>query len=74
MQGRNLEAEAMEGCCLLVALHSLLSLLSYRTQNHQPRDAPTHNGLAPPSLITNLKNVLQLDLMAAFSQLGLPPL
>ena len=29
------------------------SLLSYRAQNHQPRDGPTHNGLAPLPSITN---------------------
>ena len=48
-QGRNLEAgteaEAMEVCCLLA---SLPGLLSYRTQNHQPRDSTTHNALGPP--------------------------
>ena len=30
-----------------LALHGLLSLLSYRTQNHQPSDVTTHNGLGP---------------------------
>ena len=29
----------------------LLSLLSYRTQDHQPRDGITHNGLAPPTMV-----------------------
>jgi hypothetical protein len=47
----------------------LLSLLSYRTQDYQPRDGPTHNG--PSSFITNWENVLQLDLMEAFSQVRL---
>jgi hypothetical protein len=28
----------------------LLSLLSYRIQDYQPRDGPTHNGLGPPPL------------------------
>ena len=31
----------------------LLSLLSHRTQDPQPRDSTTHNGLGPPALITN---------------------
>jgi hypothetical protein len=31
----------------------LLSLLSYRTQDHQPREGATHNELSPPPLITN---------------------
>jgi hypothetical protein len=47
----------------------LLSLLSYRTQDNQPRDGPTHKGLS--SLITNWENALQLDLMEAFPQLKL---
>ena len=56
-QGRNLEAGADTGaggggglgggaCCLLIS-HGLLSLFSYRTQSHQPRDGTTHNGLGP---------------------------
>jgi hypothetical protein len=31
-----------------LAPHGLLNLLSYRTQDHQPRDGATHNGLGPP--------------------------
>jgi hypothetical protein len=65
-QHRNLEAgaddaEAMEGCCLLACLlapHFLLSLLSYRTQDHPPRNGTTHNRLVPPPSITNFKNAL----------------
>jgi len=49
-QGRNLEAradaEAIVGAAYWLAYHGLLSLLSYRTQHHQPRDGTTHNGLA----------------------------
>lgn len=30
-----------------------LSLLSYRTQDLQPRDGPTHNVLGPPPSITD---------------------
>jgi hypothetical protein len=37
------DAEAMEGCYWLASL-GLLSLLSYRTQGHQPRDGTTHKG------------------------------
>ena len=48
-QGGNLETgagvEAMNGSCFLACFHGLLSLLSYRTQDHQPRDSTTHNGL-----------------------------
>ena len=48
-QGRNLEvgadAEAMEGAAYWLAPHGLFSLLSYRTQDHQPRGGTTHQGL-----------------------------
>jgi hypothetical protein len=51
-QGRNLEAgadaEAMEGAAYWLAPPGLLCLLSYRIQDHQPRDGPTHNGLDSP--------------------------
>ena len=43
-------AEAMEGAAYWLASPGLFSLLSYRTQDHQPRVGTTHNG---PSLITN---------------------
>jgi hypothetical protein len=56
-QGWNLDvgadAEAMEGTAYWLAHHGLLNLLSYRTQDHQPRDGTTYNGLGPPPLITN---------------------
>jgi hypothetical protein len=35
------------------ASSAALSLLSYRTEDHQPKDGTTHNGLDPPPLITN---------------------
>ena len=58
-QDRNLEAaadaEALQGCCLLLAHHGLLSLLSYRTHDHQPRDGTTQHRLGPPPSITNFK-------------------
>jgi hypothetical protein len=44
----------------------LLSLLSYRTQDYQPRDGATLMG--PPPLITNQENAPQLDLTEAFLQ------
>jgi hypothetical protein len=31
----------------------LFSWLSYRTQDHQPRDGPTHSELGPAPLMTN---------------------
>jgi hypothetical protein len=57
-QDRNLEAgadaEAMEGCCLLVypTPHGLLSLLSYRVKDYHPRDGSTHKGLGPLSSVS----------------------
>jgi hypothetical protein len=47
---------------------SLLSLLSYRTQDYQSRDGTTHNGLGPLLLVTDWENTLQLALMQAFPQ------
>ena len=41
------------GAAYWLALPDLLSLLSYRIQDYQPRDGPTHNGLSPPPLIIN---------------------
>ena len=53
-----------------LASPGLLSLLSYRTQDYQPREmVPPTRGPSP--LITNWENALQLDLMEAFPQLKL---
>mgnify|MGYP001058360618 CR=1 FL=1 len=41
------------GASYWLAHQGLLNLLSYRTQNHQPKDGTTHYGLGPPTLITN---------------------
>jgi hypothetical protein len=55
-QDRNLELELMQkpwrGAAYWLAPHDLLSLLSYRTQDHQPGDCPTYSGAPSPS-ITN---------------------
>ena len=61
----------MEDAAYWLALHGLLILLSHKTQDHQPRDGSTHNGLGPSLLITNEENALQLDLMEPFPQLRL---
>jgi hypothetical protein len=47
------DAVAMEGCFYWLASTGLLSLLSYRTQDYQPRDGTTHKGPSPPHLIAN---------------------
>ena len=51
-QGRSLEsgadAEAMEGAAYWLVPCDLLSLISYSTQNNQPKDGTTHSGLGPP--------------------------
>lgn len=49
-----------------LAHHGLLSLLSYRTKDHQPRGGTTHNRLGSLPSITNEENALQLDLVEAF--------
>ena len=61
-QCRNLEtgadAEAVEGAAYRLAPHSLLSLLSFRTQNNQSMGGTIHNGMDPPnhSLIKKMPN------------------
>ena len=54
-QGSILEAgahaEAMEDAAYWFACPGLLSLLSYRTQDHHLRDSNTYNALGPPPLI-----------------------
>ena len=66
------------GAAYWLAPHGLLSLLSYRTQDHQPKDGSTQNGVGSLLSITNLKSVLQAclqpDLLGAFSQLRFSPL
>jgi hypothetical protein len=47
VQEAGADAEAMEGCSLLACFPGLLSLLSYRTQDYQPRDGTTHKGPFP---------------------------
>lgn len=75
---RNLEVGADTGsrshAANWLASPGLFSLLSYRTLKHQPSDGTTHNELDSPSLITNLENALQLDLIESFPQLSLLPL
>ena len=46
--GTNAEATGDGGAAYRLSLHVLLSLLSYRTRNHQARDGTTHNGLGLP--------------------------
>jgi hypothetical protein len=40
------DAEAMERCYLLACFPCLAQLLSYKTQDYQPRDGTTHNGFS----------------------------
>ena len=42
-----------------LASHGLLSLLSYRTQDHQPWDGTVPRELGPPTSIIKEENVLQ---------------
>ena len=53
-QGWNLEGEAIRGSAAYwLVSHGLLSLRSYRMQNHQPRGGTNHNGLDSPVSTTN---------------------
>jgi hypothetical protein len=47
------EAQRWRGAAYWLAPHGLLSLLSYRTQDHLLRDGPTDNGLGLPTSITH---------------------
>lgn len=44
------KVEAMEGSRLQLALGGLLSLLSYSTQDHQPRSSTAHSKVGTPAL------------------------
>ena len=73
-QGRDLEArndaEAMEGAAYWVDLCGLLSLLSYRTQDHLPTYGSKHNGLGPaPSINQTPQACLEFSLKGSFPQL-----
>jgi hypothetical protein len=63
--GGNLEAgadaEAMEDAAYWLVPHGLLSLLSYRTQDHQPKHGTTHSGPGPPTSVTNKKMPYRLN-------------
>ena len=41
-----------KGAAYWLIPHGLFSLLSYRTQDHQPRNGPSHNGLGPLLSVT----------------------
>jgi hypothetical protein len=58
-----------------LASPSLLSLLSYRPQDHQPRGGPTHNGLGSPhqSLIKKMPYLLACSLILWGHFLKAPP-
>lgn len=62
------------GAAYCLAPHGFLSLLSYRTQDHQHRNGTTHYWLGLPLSITRWDNTLQLDLKEAFPQPRLLPL
>lgn len=62
------------GTAYWLAYHDLLNLLSYRIQDHVPRDSTTQNGPGPPNSISNEEDDLELDLTKAFSQVIFPSL
>jgi hypothetical protein len=54
------------------ALPGLLSLLSYRTQDHQPRVGTAHNELSPPTPVIHQVDALPANLVWTFSLLRIP--
>jgi hypothetical protein len=48
VQEAGADAEAIERCYLLACFPWLVRLLSYRTQDHQPRDGTTYNWPSHP--------------------------
>ena len=63
------------GAACWLAPHDLLSLLSYRTQDHLLRSGNTHGGLDPLTSIINWENVphtcLKANMIEAFSHMRL---
>ena len=59
--------KSQEGTAYWCASPGLLSLLSYRTQDLDPRDDTTHDGLGPASSITNFKQCLTAGLSGGIS-------
>lgn len=62
-QGNKLESgidvEAVQECCLLACSSCLLSMLSYTTQDHQPRGGTSAYGMSHPISIFNQDNTLE---------------
>ena len=56
-RAKNWRQELMQrpwrGAAYWLAPHGLVSLISYKIQDHQPRDGTTHNGLSSTTSITN---------------------
>ena len=56
--------------------YGLLSLVSYSTQDHLPRDSTAHSEMGPPTSLINQENVpqacSQVNLLEAFSQRRFP--
>jgi len=47
------DTETVEGAAYWLASHGLLSLLSFRTHDHLPRNGTAYYGLGRSALITN---------------------
>ena len=57
-----------EGAPYCLVHCGLLSLLSYSTKDHQPRDGPIHNGLGLPISMTDEENVLKACLLLSLTE------
>jgi hypothetical protein len=65
------DAEGVKSAAYWLVRHDFLSLLSYRTQGHQPRDIPTHSGLSSPTSVTVLAGFMcQLDTVGVITEKG----
>ena len=71
---QELTQKLWQGAAYLPAPLGLLSLLSYRAQDHPAQGWSQPPKLGPFPLITNLENALHWDLMETFPQLRLLPL
>ena len=50
---QELMQKAWRGAAYWLILHDLLSVLSYRTQDHQPKDSTPHHELGPLTSVIN---------------------
>lgn len=65
--------QELSGAAYSLAFHSLLCLLSYRSQNHQPRGSITQSRLGPLMSFRGMLHGLACGLLWERCVLGVPP-